>query len=285
MSTASITRLLAGYAISGMDDQVHRNVTGSEPGASKMASVHTAEIHFHLLPGLDDGPASMEQTVALAAAAAAEGTRTILATPHVNSVHGVDVSGLPELAREVRTRLARERIPVEVHLGAELAHYRVPTLSDAELELIAAGPPGRRWLLVEASLDGVDWTYNDAADELRARGVGVVMAHPERAMRHHETAWPVIERELAAGTVMQVNAWSVCGRYGKRVRRDAFRVLEAAPVAAIASDAHGRDRLPALRMAVDALTRAGDTEALTRVSTLPQGLLERGLPVRRPLAA
>ena len=71
-----------------------------------------AEIHFHLLPGIDDGPSSIEESVALAAAAAAEGTRTIVATPHVHPMFDTDVSTLPDRVEEVRARLAAERIRI-----------------------------------------------------------------------------------------------------------------------------------------------------------------------------
>ena len=61
-----------------------------------------AEVHFHLLPGIDDGPSSIEESIALAVAAAAEGTRTIVATPHVHPQHVTDPSTLPDRVHEVR---------------------------------------------------------------------------------------------------------------------------------------------------------------------------------------
>lgn len=73
-----------------------------------------AEIHFHLLPGVDDGPISLQASVELARIAATEGTRTIVATPHVNAYYRTDISTLPERRREVVERLRRERLPIEV---------------------------------------------------------------------------------------------------------------------------------------------------------------------------
>jgi len=243
------------------------------------------EIHFHLLPGIDDGPATLADSVALAAAAAAEGTRTIVATPHVHPSHVQDPSILPELVGEVAAALEAEAIPVQVRCGGELAHHMVSRLSDAQLDLIAHGPPEARWLLLEAALSGVDETFTEAADELRARGFGVVMAHPERALRHAPAGWEVIEHELAAGSAVQVNAWSLAGYYGDRVRDEAFAILRAAPVAAVASDAHGRQRMPSLQLAYAALAEAGDAEPGRRMGAVPETLLERGLPERRAAAA
>ncbi len=70
------------------------------------------DLHFHLLPGLDDGPTTIEESVGLARAAVAEGTRTIVATPHVRPDYVTDVSELPEIVAAVAERLEREGIDV-----------------------------------------------------------------------------------------------------------------------------------------------------------------------------
>ncbi|HYB30298.1 MAG TPA: CpsB/CapC family capsule biosynthesis tyrosine phosphatase [Solirubrobacteraceae bacterium] len=92
-----------------------------------------AEIHFHLLPGVDDGPSSIEESVALASAAAAEGTRAIVATPHVHPQFVVDPITLAARVREVQARLTAERIPIEVRCGGEVDLAMPERLSDAEL--------------------------------------------------------------------------------------------------------------------------------------------------------
>jgi protein-tyrosine phosphatase len=244
-----------------------------------------AEIHFHLLPGIDDGPATLEDSVALATAAAADGTAAILTTPHIHPEHVTDVTSLPERVREVAQRLARERVAVELQCGGELDVGMVARLRQAELELIAAGPPGGRWLLLEAPLAGLGASFSAAADELRARGFGVVMAHPERSMADREAGWAAIEHELAAGSVIQVNAWSVCGVYGDAVRAHALSVLRAAPHVALASDAHGPHRPPFLTPGFEALARELGPERARRVAALSPELLARGLPAYGALAA
>jgi protein-tyrosine phosphatase len=240
-----------------------------------------AEIHFHLLPGIDDGPSSIEETVALAAAAAADGTRTIVATPHVHPVYDTDVSTLPGRVDEVRARLAEKRIPIEVRCGAELAHNMVGRLSDSELQTIAHGPAGRRWVLLEAPLSGLEDDYTLAANEIRGRGFGVVVAHPERSMiETGALGWRVIEHELAADSALQINAWSVAGLYGERMRTTALSLLRRAPRAVIASDAHGGPRMPALGMALDALAATGEPDPLRFVDAGPRALIEQGLAPR-----
>src|SRR3954471_4136430 len=101
-----------------------------------------ADIHFHLLPGVDDGPSSMDESVALAAAAVADGTSVVVATPHVRPGFLTDVSELPDRVRELEDRLAREQIGLAVRRGAELGHDMVGRLSQAELDSVAHGPLG-----------------------------------------------------------------------------------------------------------------------------------------------
>jgi protein-tyrosine phosphatase len=239
-----------------------------------------AELHFHLLPGVDDGPQSIEESVELARVAASEGTRTIVATPHVNAYFSVDVATLPERTREVAARLRQEKVPVEVRCGGELAPERVGSLSWRQLDSIAQGPPGRRWLLLEAPLSGLDHSFTAAAQELRGRGFAVVVAHPERSLAELESGWPVLEQELRAGSAIQLNAWSLSGRNGERARELAFRLLSVWPRAAVASDAHGPERPPSLRLALDVLSAGGEPDPGRYVAAAPHALLKRGLAAR-----
>jgi protein-tyrosine phosphatase len=237
------------------------------------------ELHFHLLHGIDDGPSSIEESIELAAAAAAEGTGTIVTTPHVHPEFVTDVGSLPDRVREVVAKLDARKIGIDVLCGGELAQEMVPRLSQHELETIAQGPPNRRWLLLEAPLAGIDAAYTVAADELRERGFAVVVAHPERALRWSDAGWETLEHELAAGSAVQINAWSVAGEYGEMVRATALWLLRTAPRAVIASDAHGGSRMPALGLALDALGAAGMADAERLVDAVPRGLLERGLGI------
>ncbi len=249
---------------------------------SNMTPMAYTELHFHLLPGVDDGPATLDASVELAAAAAEEGTRTILATPHVHPAHVQDVRILPEIVEAVQARLRAERIPIEVLCGGELSHHMVGRLRQADFERIAAGPPGGRWLLLEASLSGLDEAFTEAADELRARGFGILVAHPERALLGRDPGWTVLENELALGSAVQVNAWSVAGLYGQGVQEDALRVLGMARTAVIASDAHGSARMPALSLGLAALEHTGDRQRGRRIGALPHRLLHTGLEVVEP---
>ena len=251
-------------------------------------SVHTAtlgylELHFHLLPGVDDGPASIDDSIALAAAAVADGTGTVVTTPHVHAQHIVDPTQIPARVDELVRRLRREGIQLEVLPGGELAHDLVQRLTDRQLGSIAQGPRGHRWLLLEAPFAGLDRDFRAAADELRRRGFAITLAHPERAAQSPTTT-AMLEHELAAGSALQLTAGSFAGVYGEPVRRTAFQLLSATRQVVIASDAHGGGRMPALGSALDELAAAGHGDPTRFVSTIPRALLEHGLdtqPLKR----
>jgi protein-tyrosine phosphatase len=246
-----------------------------------------ADIHFHLLPGVDDGPKTIEESIELAATAFAEGTRTIVATPHVRPDFFTAVEELPERVREVEERLAAAGIEITILRGGELGHDMVGRLGQSELELIAQGPPGGRWLLVETPFAGLDEGFSDATDELRDRGFGVVVAHPERAADRDGSRWRALRHELAQGSVLQVNAWSLDGRHGLEAQSVARRMVREGRAQIIASDAHGGARQPALLLGRDAaaLAEVSRRDADCLIRTNPRRLLERGLGVPRWVTA
>jgi len=137
-----------------------------------------ADIHFHLLPGVDDGAANLEETVELARLAEADGTGVIVATPHVRSEFVTDVSDLPDRVAEVRARLRLEEIDVDVRCGGELGHEMVGRLGQSDLDTIAVGPRGSSWILLEAPFEGLGEELHVAADELRRAGEGFVGFDP-----------------------------------------------------------------------------------------------------------
>lgn len=249
--------------------------------------MNAADVHFHLLPGVDDGPADLADAVELARMAVAEGTATVVATPHVRSDFLTDVQSLPERVAEVRRALADEGIALELLCGGELGHDMVGRLRQDELEIIAQGPPGWRWLLVETPFEGVDPAFQAATVELRERGFGIVLAHPERSADAALDGFAGLQRELRLGAMAQINALSIDGRHGREAEAAALRLVDQRIPAVIGSDAHGPTRPPALRATSERLRERGTplelVWALTR-SDAP-ALLARGLPSAPPLAA
>jgi protein-tyrosine phosphatase len=244
------------------------------------------EIHFHILPGIDDGPKTLEDSLELAALAREDGTATIVATPHVRTDFHTRVDDLPERVRELQSAIDAERIRVSLRVGAELGHDMVGRLDQLELETIAHGPPGARWLLVESPFGGLDAGFAAATDELRDRGFATVLAHPERAPGVLDERAAALRRELAAGSLLQVNASSLLGRHGGSPRDAGVELARAFP-AALASDAHGAWKPPSLTSGLAAAVALGVPGPLARrmAEAAPRALLRNGLTLPEPALA
>jgi protein-tyrosine phosphatase len=146
--------------------------------------------------------------------AVADGTATVVTTPHARSV---DVRAVADHVRALRARLTAERIALRVLPGLEIAQDDVARLSDDELELVAHGPPGRRWVLLEAPVSADPSAFPRAARTLMAHGYGVLIGHPERCHGLMTTAG-MLDELLVAGARLQLNGSSLTGRHGKDAR-------------------------------------------------------------------
>jgi protein-tyrosine phosphatase len=246
-----------------------------------------ADLHFHLLPGVDDGPSTIDESVELARLAAADGTATVVATPHVRTDFVTNVLDLAQRVDTVRTAIAAARVDLEVLCGGELGHEMVGRLTQGELEVLAQGPRGARWLLLEMPFEGIGDDFHAATLELRRRGFGVVIAHPERSADAAVCGAVGLRRELAAGSVAQVNAMSLAGGHGDDAEASALELVNEDLVAVIASDAHGPTRPPALTLARHAMESRGVPARLARAltGTATRRLLAHGIAIMKPLAA
>src|SRR4051812_27774519 len=177
----------------------------------------------------------MEESLDYAMTAVAAGTARIVATPHVERV---DVHELPGRVHELRAALAAERIPLAVECGGELKPRSVFSLGQAEFELIAHGPPGRRWLLYEVPFRGVDDVFLEGARELRERGFALVCAHPERSQGLLSGGLTALGPLLEAGAVVAANVAPLAGDEGPERHAAALHVLRRGLAGVVATDAH-----------------------------------------------
>src|SRR5205823_10667983 len=97
------------------------------------------DLHSHILPGVDDGPATLEESLELARRAAADGVRVIAATPHVRDDYPTQPATMERLVAELRAAIQREGIPIDVRPGAEIAIDWLERLSDDDLGRFGLG--------------------------------------------------------------------------------------------------------------------------------------------------
>jgi protein-tyrosine phosphatase len=193
------------------------------------------DLHSHVLPGIDDGPATLDGSVTLARAAVAAGTRTLVATPHVNSRYPNDAATIAGLVAQVAARLEQEGIPLQLRPGAEIAVTRLAEIEPSQLHRLGLG--GGPWLLVEPPFTAVATGLDTMIGDLLRRDHRVLLAHPERCPAFHRD--PDMLTALARdGVLTSITAGSLAGSFGGEVRRFARGLMEAELVHNVASDAH-----------------------------------------------
>ncbi len=201
------------------------------------------DLHCHVLPGVDDGPGTLEGSLELARAAAADGTTTLVATPHVSSAYPTTAHRMETGVESLNRELIRVGVPIEVLPGAEVAPALVAGLPDSELERLRLGDG--RHLLLEAPLEAVGTELEETIRGLQGRGYGILLAHPERCPSFHRDP-DRLARLVAHGVLCSITAASLAGRSGGPVQRLAVELLKRGLAHNVASDAHDAYRRPPL---------------------------------------
>lgn len=211
------------------------------------------DLHSHVLHGLDDGAADLDEALAICRAAAEDGIEVLAATPHVRA-HDYPTTAEQMEAAFAELSAAAAGI-VQLVPGGELDLEELRRPVEELRRFALAGNP--RYLLVETPYMGWPLDIADRLFELRASGITPVLAHPER--NADVQARPeLVEPLVSTGTLVQITAGSVDGRMGGRAKRSAHELLERGWAHVLASDGHTPSvRAIGMRAAADAL---GDAE-------------------------
>jgi protein-tyrosine phosphatase len=217
------------------------------------------DLHSHILPGLDDGAATLEDAMGIAKAAVADGIRVIAATPHVRADYPTTPEQMEQRVDLLRQDLRAADIPLELLVGGEIALDRLPELDDDELRRFGLGG-NPKYVLLETPYLGWPLGIEDTVFQLQLRGFRIVFAHPERngdVQASPERLAPLVER----GMLVQLTAASLDGRLGPGPRKTGLRLLELGLAHLLASDAHAPDLR---QIGLSAAARAVGDEELAR---------------------
>jgi protein-tyrosine phosphatase len=231
------------------------------------------DLHSHLLPGLDDGPANEAGSIALAAEAYATGVRVMAATPHLREdFPGVAVTEIHGRVAALQARLNAEGIGLELVAGGEVDVLWAQAASDDALRAASYGGRGRD-LLVETPYGELPQIFEDILFRIRVRGFRILLAHPERNPSFQQDPERLV-RLVEGDLLVQLTASSVTGpgRAGKLARR----LIADGHAHVIAGDLH---RAGGNRASIaDAVAAAGGERAPWMVTDAPAAILA-GLPL------
>jgi protein-tyrosine phosphatase len=211
------------------------------------------DIHCHVLPGIDDGPRNLDESLTLCRSLMRDGITTVIATPHqLGRYDGQNCANdVRRRVGELQGVLDQKKIPLKILSGGEVRiDERIAKLLREDYILTLAD--GKKYLLLELpSSVAIDPAV--LTPRLKDANVTVILAHAERyenlqADPDAAKAW------IDAGAVIQVNAGAPIGAFGRSAQRAAWHWLSRGWVSVIATDAHGvGTRRPRMTDAIDAI--------------------------------
>lgn len=240
-----------------------------------MASAAVIDLHCHLLPALDDGPAEEQASIALARRLVEDGVRIAAATPHLRSDHpDVAPAELAGRCRALEDRCADEGVPLRIVPGGEVDLLWAQSASAEDLALASYGQRGSD-LLVETPYGPLPRSFERLVSELQEAGFRILLAHPERSPTFQQDPQRLAEL-VARAVLVQVTASSLVGNPRRSRSTGLARALVEERLAhVIASDSHdaGHSGRASLADGVEAAGQLAPARSLWMVTEAPEAIL------------
>jgi protein-tyrosine phosphatase len=241
---------------------------------TRAGDARVIDLHTHILPGVDDGVRTEDESVTFARAAVADGVRTVVATPHCKEgFFYVERAEVLERTAALRARLAAEGVDLEVLPGAEvhLAPDLVSRVRDGRAPTLA---DNGKTLLLELSTSQHPLGLDSVVFQLKLAGIVPVLAHPER-IRYFQDDLRRYEAVVRLGAFGQITTGSVLGQFGEDARELAEEMARKGLAHVLASDAHNtRGRPPVMSAARARLAElVGEDRARRMAADVPAALV------------
>ena len=199
------------------------------------------DMHSHLLPGIDDGSRSMDETIAMLAKFESLGYRKVVTTPHVMGDYYKNTpETILEGLGEVRKMAKQLNLKIEIEAAAE--YYYDESLWNKLINKEQLLTFGENYLLFEFSFHSRQSRINDIIFEMTTQGYQTIIAHFERYTYFLGNIQPAIDLK-EKGVKIQMNLNSLTGHYGMEIKAQAERLIDAGVVDFVASDCHRMEHL------------------------------------------
>ena len=246
----------------------------SQRGIADERVAELIDLHCHLLPGIDDGAKSLDTSLEMARMAVRDGITIAACTPHIlPTVYDNQGPQITAAVQQLQGELARADIPLRLVSGADV--HVAPDLADGLKTGRVLTLNGSRYFLLEPPHHVAPPQLEDHAFRLHALGYISILTHPER-LSWIDVHYSLVQRMAHNGVWIQLTAGSLMGRFGRRPRYWAERILDEGLCHILATDAHNTSsRAPRLAEGRDvAARRLGEQEATDLVLTRPRGVLD-----------
>ena len=201
----------------------------------------TTDLHSHLLPGIDDGVQSLEESIDVIQGFINLGFKKLITTPHImHDFYKNDADIIMTKLTEVRNALKDASLEIELEAAAEyyLDEYFLASInSDKKLLTF-----GENYVLFELSFMTKPLIIKEAIFSMQTKGYKPVLAHAERYLYYHDNIKHL--QELSDnGVLLQLNLLSLLGYYSKPVKKMAGKLLQQNMISFIGSDCHNAKQL------------------------------------------
>lgn len=233
------------------------------------------DIHAHVLPSLDDGPKTIEESLEMCRIASKDGIRKMVATPHVfNGVYNPNKQEILEKVEHLNNLLNENNIDFEVLPGADV-HLHEEIIEGLKKDEILTINNGGRYLLLEFPAQIIPIEARQVIFKLQVAGIQTIITHPERNLAV-QNAPEVLTGFIDGGAFLQVTAQSVTGEFGSREKKCAHWLLKHDMVHVLATDAHStKSRPPILSLAVKKASKLlGEEKSRALVFENPLAIIE-----------
>lgn len=194
------------------------------------------DIHSHILPGIDDGSADLDESLALAKLAVEDGIQHLIATPHhANGRYLNPSTQVRPMVESLNKAFQSENIPLVIHIGQEVRVYKdlIEDLQAGKLLTLA----GSRYLLIELPTSRVPDDLNELLHELEVMDITAVIAHPERNIELANDL-KKLESLVLRGALAQMTSHSINGLFGRKIQEISISMCKSNLVHFVSSDAH-----------------------------------------------
>lgn len=195
------------------------------------------DLHCHILPNVDDGAQTIEDSVDMAKKATIEGIHTIVATPHhKNGKYINEKKDILQQVSDLNERLMEENIPLTILPGQEIRIYG-EMIEDYHNGKILTLNQTNKYIFVEFPSNHVPRFTEHLLYDIQAEGLTPIIVHPERNSRLIEDP-DILYNLVNKGAMTQVTASSLIGLFGKKIKKFSFDLIDGNLTHVIASDAH-----------------------------------------------
>ena len=232
------------------------------------------DIHAHILPSIDDGPETIEESIELCKIAANDGIKKIVATPHSkDGVYEAKSDKILETVDVLNLKLKENQIDIEILPGSE-THIHEGLVESVESGMVLTINNSGKFILFELPFVFMPPGTEKFVFNLKADGIVPIIAHAERISAFQKNP-ELVGQLVKVGALVQVNALALTGRAGPIEKECVELLLKNRWVHFIASDVHSlAGRPPILSKAVgNAAGIVGEEEAKTLVCHNPEQII------------